>query len=86
MNDGPPPRIALYFFSGRGVTLVSAFLQALNSSSRKYQQRGRWQRLLLQFRDFESAAWLLIELLRRYQASACVSAGVFDLSQGYERA
>src|ERR1044072_2143555 len=45
MYDGPPPMIALYLFSPLAAYHSEPpFFKQLTSSSRKYQQRGRWQR------------------------------------------
>src|SRR6267378_3138610 len=44
--DGPPPRIALYLFSPVAAKHSEPpFFKQTASSKRKYQQRGRWQRL-----------------------------------------
>src|SRR5437879_6431640 len=46
MYDGPPPRIAWYLFSPVAAKHSEPpFLRQTASSRRKYQQRGRWQRL-----------------------------------------
>src|SRR5438105_1431787 len=44
--DGPPPRIALYLFSPVAAKHSEPpFFRQTASSRRKYQHRGRWQRL-----------------------------------------
>src|SRR5258707_12385466 len=44
--DGPPPKIALYLFSPVAAKHSEPpFFRHTASSRRKYQQRGRWQRL-----------------------------------------
>src|SRR6266705_6533051 len=46
MYDGPPPKIALYLFSPENEKHSEPpFFKQTASSKRKYQQRGRWQRL-----------------------------------------